>query len=99
NIVARDGGGGGGGGGGGVVASTSQWRWSFDAYVHVPRPDFAKTCCNEACPHTCTDRRQRCMGCRVVYYCSRACQRRAWPEHKPSCMQAQQFLAEGIYMC
>eukprot|EP00983_Pelagomonas_calceolata_P076646 1153508-Pelagomonas_calceolata.AAC.1 len=30
---------------------------------------------------------QRCGGCRVVRYCSAACQRKAWPAHKKECKQ------------
>jgi hypothetical protein len=28
-----------------------------------------------------------CKGCRVLYYCSSACQKLAWPEHKPMCLE------------
>ena len=27
-----------------------------------------------------------CSGCRVARYCGRACQKRAWPTHKPVCL-------------
>jgi MYND finger len=30
-----------------------------------------------------------CSGCKTVYYCSVACQRAAWPEHKQSCRSLQ----------
>jgi hypothetical protein len=33
---------------------------------------------------------QRCAGCRLVKYCSVACQRAAWRHHKPECKLAQQ---------
>ena len=26
-----------------------------------------------------------CGGCKIVYYCSRSCQKRAWPQHKACC--------------
>ncbi|OCH84049.1 hypothetical protein OBBRIDRAFT_453754 [Obba rivulosa] len=28
----------------------------------------------------------RCSGCSVELYCSRACQKKAWPDHKEKCM-------------
>ena len=27
-----------------------------------------------------------CGGCKMTYYCSRSCQKRAWPQHKSYCM-------------
>ena len=34
-----------------------------------------------------------CSGCRVVAYCSEACQRQAWPSHRNGCNNYKQFLA------
>jgi hypothetical protein len=28
---------------------------------------------------------QRCSSCKVTYYCSKECQKKAWPRHKDSC--------------
>ena len=28
---------------------------------------------------------ERCSGCKLVYYCSRECQKRDWKEHKAHC--------------
>ncbi len=45
-----------------------------------------RRCLNTGCLKT-TDL-LRCARCRRVTYCSTACQRAAWPEHKKSCVQA-----------
>lgn len=40
----------------------------------------------------------RCPQCGLHYYCSKECQRRAWPEHKESCKKdagLQQRIAQG----
>ena len=29
----------------------------------------------------------RCSGCNLAYYCSRKCQKSAWPEHKRECLE------------
>ena len=34
-----------------------------------------------------------CSGCRVVAYCSKACQTQAWPSHRNGCNNYKQFLA------
>ena len=31
------------------------------------------------------ERFKLCGGCKMVYYCSRSCQKRAWPQHKAYC--------------
>ena len=37
----------------------------------------------------------RCAGCRGVHYCSRACQKAAWPGHKARCKDILSILYEG----
>ncbi|ETM98937.1 hypothetical protein PPTG_19146 [Phytophthora nicotianae INRA-310] len=32
--------------------------------------------------------KNRCGGCRSVYFCDRACQRKSWPSHRPTCLQS-----------
>jgi hypothetical protein len=36
---------------------------------------------------------QRCNGCRIVYYCSKAHQKKAWPLHKQICGQMRSLLS------
>ena len=43
-----------------------------------------------ACAKPTTGLPLRCSGCKLVYYCSQACQRKAWPDHKASCKATQQ---------
>jgi hypothetical protein len=31
----------------------------------------------------------KCAGCDVTRYCSRQCQKEAWPEHKEECRRLQ----------
>ncbi|GLI61995.1 hypothetical protein VaNZ11_004566 [Volvox africanus] len=38
---------------------------------------------------------QRCSQCKSVYYCSIACQKRHWPEHKPNCTKAVSKLEDA----
>ena len=47
-----------------------------------PRP-FVATCAVCGKPST-----QRCARCKSVHYCSKACQRTAWPKHKLTCKDA-----------
>ncbi|EGZ21776.1 hypothetical protein PHYSODRAFT_247497 [Phytophthora sojae] len=35
------------------------------------------------------DAKNRCGGCRRVYFCGRDCQRQSWPSHRPECLQSQ----------
>lgn len=34
--------------------------------------------------------KQRCGGCRRVYFCDRECQKRAWRDHRPLCIPASE---------
>ena len=48
----------------------------------------------------CLNSMSNCSGCGSAMYCSRTCQKRAWPVHKPFCKATQavtQFLAEQGY--
>ncbi|XP_067685859.1 uncharacterized protein [Haliotis asinina] len=47
----------------------------------APRPS-THSCDN--CGRTSTECK-KCTGCHLVYYCDRACQKKAWPEHKHAC--------------
>jgi hypothetical protein len=49
----------------------------------VPSPSD-RFCGNHSCLSVPISR-SRCSGCRKVYYCSRECQVKDWPEHKKVC--------------
>ncbi|GFR46993.1 hypothetical protein Agub_g8647 [Astrephomene gubernaculifera] len=51
----------------------------------------AKTCCVCGASPAPGKRLQRCTGCLSALYCSPACQRAAWPEHKPECSRCKKF--------
>lgn len=34
-----------------------------------------------------------CGGCKMAYYCSRSCQKEAWPSHKPTCVKLRSMYA------
>ncbi|CAL1708634.1 unnamed protein product [Somion occarium] len=36
----------------------------------------------------------RCGGCNIEYYCSKACQKQAWPSHKQKCKLNQAFTSK-----
>jgi hypothetical protein len=40
------------------------------------------------CFHCGSGSAKACQGCRLAYFCSRECQRQAWPEHKLACQKA-----------
>jgi len=44
-------------------------------------------CCNSACLAMASGKLKECGGCRMVQYCSRACQKTHWKEHKKHCKQ------------
>lgn len=47
----------------------------------------SKKLCAE-CKQPLTGLPQRCSSCKTTYYCSKECQKKAWPEHKNSCKPA-----------
>jgi hypothetical protein len=46
----------------------------------------------KACVMCWTQPSKKCEGCMSARYCSRKCQLRAWPKHKPDCLQMQTIL-------
>ncbi|KAF7374367.1 MYND finger domain containing protein [Mycena sanguinolenta] len=38
---------------------------------------------------------QRCSSCRIVSYCGKECQRRAWRDHKPLCGTISKIIRDG----
>ncbi len=40
---------------------------------------------------------KRCRGCRVVLYCSQACQKTDWPQHKIDCLAIQQAFQKAFF--
>ena len=56
---------------------------SSEAYAFVSRSEaLGKTC--DSCLSA-SDKLKRCSGCKMVYYCSQACQKNAWGTHKLEC--------------
>jgi MYND finger len=45
--------------------------------------------CRTCTAHAHVDKLMKCGGCSCVRYCSRACQEKMWPEHKPFCKAVQ----------
>ena len=43
------------------------------------------------------ERRSKCSRCKMVWYCSRACQVKDWPKHKAVCAKAvQTTVSRGV---
>ena len=66
----------------------------------VTTSDFAKVASECRSRGTCghcgkTAAKQRCDRCGLVFYCSRECQKSAWPEHKLVCKSASDKLEHG----
>ena len=61
-----------------------QWKWQVLGSPGVWEALCANCGRNEETTGP-TQKHQLCAGCERVFYCSRACQREAWPRHKPHC--------------
>ncbi|KAJ1489373.1 hypothetical protein T484DRAFT_1937298 [Baffinella frigidus] len=47
--------------------------------------DAAKCAQCGTCEQDCHAALKPCRGCKSVWYCSQACQKAGWEEHRPSC--------------
>ncbi|KAK7006168.1 MYND finger domain-containing protein [Favolaschia claudopus] len=54
---------------------------------------FAMNCDNSL--HTASHKFQRCGSCKIVSYCGKECQKRAWPEHKSICKTLSRAVRDG----
>jgi len=54
-----------------------------------------KGICNY-CKLLSNDKLSKCSGCQKVYYCNVDCQKRDWPNHKPSCLEIQKNKTKDI---
>ncbi|RPA82221.1 hypothetical protein BJ508DRAFT_93267 [Ascobolus immersus RN42] len=39
---------------------------------------------------------KKCSGCKKTWYCSRECQKKAWPEHRQECLDFAKYKAAGV---
>jgi hypothetical protein len=56
-------------------------------------PFFARICSASACQVASAAPVKRCTGCKIAFYCSTACQKSHWAEHKASCKRCAWVLA------
>ncbi|PAV82245.1 hypothetical protein WR25_21827 [Diploscapter pachys] len=57
-------------------------------YVAVVKDELLGSVCSSCFKESTQAAKQvsRCSGCKVVSYCSKACQKRDWTDHKPECI-------------
>ena len=58
-------------------------------YAHVVDTSHRHSLC-QACFIPQDKKLKRCAGCKVYYYCSAACQKADWTDHKKECHSLQQ---------
>ena len=59
-------------------------------HLNEPRMQVTPLCHNSGCTNPAPN---KCAGCKVVRYCSKACQRAHWPTHKPICKKGKVEMA------
>ncbi|KAJ7068960.1 hypothetical protein B0H15DRAFT_958003 [Mycena belliarum] len=68
---------------------TEPQAWAFaDVFAAMVRIAAVAQCCNAICAETSessTQKLRHCARCRLMRYCSGACQKVAWKYHKPVC--------------
>ncbi|KII87049.1 hypothetical protein PLICRDRAFT_243254 [Plicaturopsis crispa FD-325 SS-3] len=70
----------------------------LDAWDQEGGRSVLQACSRSQCVKYDDDKMKRCSGCLGPQYCSKECQRLAWPSHKRSCKEARQMLLAGIRM-
>lgn len=72
--------------------TTSEEKRKFEGLLKPGvRKDFKKIdrpLVTLSCHHCGSDAKHRCMRCKGVYYCGKACQKADWKQHKPLCKKA-----------
>jgi hypothetical protein len=59
-------------------------------HLNELRVQVTPLCHNSGCTNPAPN---KCAGCKVVRYCSKACQRAHWPTHKPICTKGKVEMA------
>ncbi|KAJ6512680.1 hypothetical protein C8R45DRAFT_325279 [Mycena sanguinolenta] len=62
------------------------WKKSLRCYAQA---------CEKSLQTSSPETFQRCSSCRIVSYCGKECQRRAWRDHKPLCGTISKIIRDG----
>ncbi len=68
-----------------AVLSTASLEQRCSACYSLPASDASDHHDSASATPSASSKLQRCSGCKVVRYCSGACQRRDWPTHRDEC--------------